>query len=906
MMKGSVFVMKKILKQILALSLTMTGILQLCVIPNTSAVEVESYSSTVNNIELLNKLGFVSKSYGPKKEDDTVTRGQFANILGCLRGFDENTVNQGTQFMDISSDYWCAGQIYSLCDAGLLDGVSVNTFAPNELITYHQLIKGLVCLLGYDEQAKQLGGYPNGYVSIANNLGIVADSAAEPLNYATVAKLIVKAMDTDIMELKIGSANKLTFSKTKDQTPLTVYHDIYYDTGIMTDNGSTALTADSAVGQKSVVINKKTFGKGDCDVNEYLGYMLKYYYRDIPGDETTLLYAVPYRTDVVKLKDDELDIYNLNYSLKTIYYEDGSRTKHYKIDDYADVIYNGKAYPEFGLDTLKPKQGDMKLVDNDNDGDYDVVSVNEYYDVFISSVDKANEVVFGKYGEKIECDHFDIVEYFTENGKPSTISALDSNQVVSVYESKDGKLAKLVSCGKTLTITVGSVKNGISKPDPANASEVEAFKKQAKETKVLLDDTEYPLSYEYIDAIAAGYQGAVMPESGFTYLFYFDADGRISAVDSPTDYQYAYLLKVYFDEDEEKTFARAFLQNGTITKTEFSKNVKVNGDKYRGQGDSFDAVYRYPDFYDDEGRFVKQAVKLKLNSSGIITELETAREMTTSPYGYDKTKFSLCYEGNAKYNRDQHSINDQYTIWSDIVIFSIPPESDFKEEELAIITEKQLGQGSMPWKLYDCDAAWTAKLAVTQATESTDWEGRLFIAKSVKETLREDGEICKAISGIYAGTEKTFYEYKPNLIPDGIQDGDVCRIVPGVNDKIMNIQVLASPRRGTEPYSGLDGDYDEWRNYYGQIYAGSPMGFTLTFDKGKTIKPFVFNTGTYYMKYDVEKKEYSRGSYTDLYANCPIMEDGTIDLTNSRDMVYVYVRNNWSFGIVILKNALQV
>ena len=895
--------MKKMLKQILALSLTMTGMLQLCVVPHTSALEVESYNSIVNDIELLNKLGFVSKSYGPKNADDTVTRGQFASILGCLRGFDENTVNQGTQFMDISADYWCAGQIYSLYDTGLLDGISVNTFAPNDLITYHQVIKGLVCLLGYDEQAKQLGGYPNGYLNIAGQLGIVADSASDPLNYATVAKLVVKAMDTDIMELKITSANKLSFSKTKDQTPLTVYHDIYYDTGIMTDNGLTALTDETAVGRNSVVINKKTFGKGDCDVNGYLGYRLKYYYREIVGDETTLLFAVPYRTEVVKLKDEELDIENTNYSLKTIYYEDGNRIKHYKIDDYVDVIYNGKACPEFGLDTLKPKQGDMKLVDNDTDGDYDVISVNEYYDVFISSVDKSTGVIFGKYGEKIECENFDIVEYLTENGKLSTISALNSNQVLSVYESKDGKLARLVSCGKTLTSTVGIVSNGTAKPDPSNASEVEAFKKRAKETKVLLVDTEYPLSHEYIDAIAAGYQGAVVPESGMTYLFYFDADGRIAAVDSPTDFQYAYMLKVYFDEDEEKTLAKAFLQNGTITTTEFTKNVKVNGDKYRGKGDSSDAVYKHPDFYDDAGRFVRQAVKLKLNASGEITELETARKMTTNPYGYDTTKFSLCYEGNAKYNRDQHSINDEYTIRNDIVIFSIPPESDFKEEELAIIPEKQLGQGSMPWKLYDCDAAWTAKLAVTQATESTDWEGRLFIAKSVRETVREDGEICKAINGIYAGTERTFYEYKPNLIPEGIKDGDVCRIVPGVNDKLMNIQVLASPRRGTEPYCGLDGDYDEWRNYYGQIYAGSPMGFTLTFDKGKTIKAFVYNTGTYYMKYDLETKEYSRGSYTDLYANCPIMEDGTIDLTNSRDMVYVYVRNNWSFGVVILKNA---
>lgn len=910
-MKGTVLTMKKKTKkifwQLLTVSLIMTVIFPLGTIPHTSAAVVESYGSSLNEIDFLNKLGFVSKSYGPKKGEDAVSRGQFANILGYLRGFDENTVNQGTRFMDISADYWCAGQIYSLYDIGLLNGTSVNTFSPNDSITYPQVIKCLVELLGYEAEAKELGGYPKGYLTVANRLGIFAASAADEIDYATIAKLIVKALDTDIMTLKVSVSGGTEFSKSRNQTLLTVYHDIYYDKGIMTDNGITSLTDRSAVGEKSVIINNQILNKGDCNVNDYIGYGLKYYYKEFAGEKPTLLFALPYNTEVMTLNDDELDFDNPDYSFKSIYYDTDKGKKYCKISNNVDVIYNGKAYPEFDLDTLKPNQGFMVLIDNDSDKSYDVISVNEYYDINIAGVDALNEIIFGKYGERLDCSAYDRTEYFYDNGTACAISSFKPNIIASVFESKDGELLKLINNSNGIKGTVESVENYIPNPDASNAAEVESFKKLAKESRFTVSGKEYSLAYDYINAVSKGYQGATMPESGLTYFFRFDINGKIAAIESLTDSQYAYLIYLDYDpETKGKTVARLFLQSGTLDTVSFAKNVEVNGVKYDGQYKSSSSVYNCRDFYED-GKFVRQAVKLKLNASGEISKLETARQVTTNPYGYDSTKFTLCYEGSSVYGgHEQRSIDHSYSFPDDVIIFSIPPDSDFREDEIELLTEKQMSNGSRPWRLYDCDPSWAVKFAVTQATESTDWESRLFIVQSVKKGLLDDDTVGKALVGYFAGHNiTTFYEYKPGLIPDNIAKGDVCRIVPGANGKLMNIQVLVSPSKHQEPYCGLPNDYEEWRNYYGQVYAASETGVTLTFDKGKTIRAFTFNKGgTYYIKYDMLTNECVSGSFSDLVSSCPIMEDGTIDLTNSKDMVYIYNRNGWSFGIVILKNVL--
>jgi hypothetical protein len=56
---------------------------------------------------------------------------------------------------------------------GIINGNGNNTFAPNDFATYSHVVKMLVCATGSGDQlAKEKGGYPNGYITVANDMGI--------------------------------------------------------------------------------------------------------------------------------------------------------------------------------------------------------------------------------------------------------------------------------------------------------------------------------------------------------------------------------------------------------------------------------------------------------------------------------------------------------------------------------------------------------------------------------------------------------------------------------------------------------------------------------------------------------------------------------------------------------------
>ncbi len=895
-MKGMDCIMKKIMKQMLAAVLIISSLLQISVIAYADEQENADY-----DILLLKNLGFVDELNGPKSGDDAVTRSQFASVLAYLRGFDGSYISTSRRFVDIPTDYWCAAQIYALYDAGLIHGTAEDMFSPNDFVTYNQAIKCLVSLLGYDIRAEQAGGYPNGYISVASQIGLGSGSGADAINFRSLARLIVKAMDTEMLEQTLTIKGDVSYAKAQYQTPLKKYNDIYYDTGIMTDNGITALTGDTIVGNSSVTINGTVIGKGDCEVDNYLGYKLKYYYKNT-DDDLTLLFVIPYNTKVVKLTDRELDTENSQFSIKRVYYDSAKGEKYYRLDDYADVIYNGKAYPSFDADTLKVAQGNLTLIDNDDDGDYDVVYVEEYYSIYVSSIDVDNEIIYGKYGNSADYSQCDFLKIYTSDGVAANINSISQKQVLSVYESKDASLIKIIISTDGITGKIDLITNAATRPTSMTPAQMEAFKKNAMSMRIVVGEEEFAFSSEFIDAVALGYQGASLPTMGLTYFFHLDDNRKIAGIEDPTGKQYAYLVKVSYANHGDMsgmTKAKVFMKDSTMLTTVFAKNVTVDGQRLKGQSDGADAVYKYDKFLDGDGAFIPQPVRMRLNNLGEIVELETANILTNS-YGYDKTKFTRCYKATQEYGGPSQRRFQNYTLANDVVIFNVPPVTEFDESELSVLPASSLKEGaSYPIELFDADASWACKLAVIQAGESSDWFLATCVIDSIYTALVNDDTVAKVATGLESTNRVTYVESKPGVFPDELAVGDIVRVVKGVNDKVIRMQILASATRNTKPfYNKLDGD--DWSSYYGQLYARSDTSFTLTLDGGASIEGMPFND-TSIGVYDTKTKTVRKGNKNDMVMNCPIMDDGTIDLTNCDSMIYVFKRRGYARNIVVVK-----
>jgi hypothetical protein len=82
----------------------------------------------------------------------------------------------GSGFADVSSENDDTVFITLAKAMEIINGNGDNRFAPDDFVTYDQAVKMIVCTIGYGDQlAKEKGGYPNGYIAVANDFGITKD-----------------------------------------------------------------------------------------------------------------------------------------------------------------------------------------------------------------------------------------------------------------------------------------------------------------------------------------------------------------------------------------------------------------------------------------------------------------------------------------------------------------------------------------------------------------------------------------------------------------------------------------------------------------------------------------------------------------------------------------------------------
>lgn len=140
---------------------------------------------------------------GFKKVD--ITRGEMAQVLINLlhlRGV-ETSILKDEEFSDVPREHWAYNAVHLCKQAGLVGGYPDGTFGVDEQITYEQAIKMLVGVLGYTTVAEEKGGYPMGYLQVAEDIGITKDVdfvATDLATRETVARMIMNLVYLPVME----------------------------------------------------------------------------------------------------------------------------------------------------------------------------------------------------------------------------------------------------------------------------------------------------------------------------------------------------------------------------------------------------------------------------------------------------------------------------------------------------------------------------------------------------------------------------------------------------------------------------------------------------------------------------------------------------------------------------------
>lgn len=135
--------------------------------------------------------------------DMTVSRGRATVLVVELMNMSEGVWLCNTEFSDVQESHWSSGYVARAAELGIINGFGDGTFAPDEDATYGQMIKMLVCALGYKPIAEANGGWQGGgYLYVAQMLGITAktqNSLTDILTNDVAAVLMYNALTVDLL-----------------------------------------------------------------------------------------------------------------------------------------------------------------------------------------------------------------------------------------------------------------------------------------------------------------------------------------------------------------------------------------------------------------------------------------------------------------------------------------------------------------------------------------------------------------------------------------------------------------------------------------------------------------------------------------------------------------------------------
>ena len=474
----------KNLRRLLSLVLAMAMVLSFNVSVSQAAIyedvpDTHKYAEAIN---LLSGLGIINGyENGVFKPDHTITRAEAATIIVRTLGLADDVRMGDTIFTDVDGDHWASGYINIAVENGIIDGFPEGTFLPQDNVTYEQMVKMVVCAIGHDPKAKELGGYPDGFIRAASDAKVtkgIAGLGKNPAPRGLVAQLIYNALEVEMMDATSYNTGILGTSYTYNgKTLLNDYLDIEKVDAIVTDTyhtGETYSRRDKFVeleitevyGLKNRVSNS-LYEEGDViefdegaaeEAGNYLGRAITAYVgedRDTREDKIFALTIDSARNEEVEVTKEKFheaksDETVISYAKRVT----DKRVTELDLARGVTVVVNGAIVNEPITDYFEDFDV-MTLVDNNRDNKYDFIFVDMFnesdgVEFVVAEIEEDDDVYYfeGKTGE-LELDYEDdnSLIRIIKDGKEiepddieidDTITCLDaSRSIITVYVSSD-------------------------------------------------------------------------------------------------------------------------------------------------------------------------------------------------------------------------------------------------------------------------------------------------------------------------------------------------------------------------------------------------------------------------------------------------------------------------------------
>ncbi len=796
--------MKK-LSKVLAALLTVTMLFGMITITNAAAFsDVGSDNKYHDSITILSAFGIINGyedgTFGPDKD---VTRAEFATML--MRAMASagigSTDAAGTPFTDIEG-HWGISDIRTAYDLGIINGMTLTTFEPNSNVTYEQALKMIVCALNYGGQADSIQAtaptqpWYYGYLQTARTLGLtdnVSVLTGQPAKRAHIAQMIYNALDVNMLEkVEVAGGGTMYMESNqnwlKDKLKITKSRGelLADETNTMAENGAVA-RAGYALFTDEVNGGTITIAKNGISLNGLLGKSVEYYYKsDVDGAKKLVLaYSKSGSNESLVIDASNLykvtGSYDSGYTIQ--YYESAtsSRAREAKVTARPIISINGEVKTGITPSDLNIEAGTIELISDG--GDYNKINVESYETYVVKSVNKTDKYIVDMYrpsgSNTLYIDDEDSDYQITmknSSGSNVSINNLSQYNVLTVKRGQ-GTAGRI-----TLDITV-STKN------------VSGAIKEIDTEYIIINGTEYDIS-SYLDKYGSSALDSL--NTGDNCKAYLDKDGKIAYITktaSNSSY-FGYIAAASISREDVVRVALISKKTPSMGSpyVNVAKKVKIDGISYTDSEEILDLLAESAEAdntnVDGNGNTYSQLVKYTINSSGEITEIDTAI-ISEKEDPEDETTFRA-YEvarkddGTMQYSSSYDFIGasktDKFRINSSTEVFLVPLDrsefdsygrksSSFFKDGSKYIVEAYNVTGGL-------NIAEAVVVYETEATEAVvEYNTPLFIISSIAQKPNEDGNSSDYVTGYQVTSsgsvsEKSYYTADVDVIASNYSVGD--------------------------------------------------------------------------------------------------------------------------------------
>lgn len=698
---------------------------------------------------VLNGLGYIELTEDPSIIEGPVMREDYTLMAAKVLGI---AANDGfgkaeTIYEDVDEYSAAAAAIAAMTAGGYVSGYE-KEFRPYDDILYEEALCIAVHVLGYGRVAGQMGAYPDWYVAQAGKLKLtsgVDGKVGEPLTYRAAVKLMYNVINTGMLDIEKIYSDGTADYRVTDTTLLEGMHHIYKATGIVTANYLTGLLSPNVdisdnmleidhvkyeVSESSMLYGERAY------LASMLGYSVEYYYYDDEGDDTGLLFAYVLDKNkelVIKSEDiTQAALSKISYTNQ----QGADKTISFGKDTY--FIYNGKADAAAEDGDLMPECGSLRLIDNDNDGKYEVVFIVSYTDYFVSSINYDDKTIYDNASQQGQSralnlgdSDFDIVVYV--DGEEDTFDGIMKNGVISVCRSKDGDLY-------TIYIGIDEVDGTV---EGTGADEDGAY--------LVIDGERYWLSPSYKNTVQLGLRGT----------FYFDYAGKIAGIKTADNggRRFGILWRVYEDDTlrtdgELVTVLELYTSDSTWEKYPCKEKLLVDGERRKNEG-----------LYDYLSSFTRDIIGYELDENNELKLIDTPVQVSDNSVQPFRNKddnlmeryltgyrtYKGAYKSFVKYTGD-----DSMFLSPNAVIFGMGTDikSDMVKERIMTMTSSNFwSDADFKVRGFSTDSELVDVVVYTEQRTARTSNSPLCLVTSAAAFCTEEGDIKYRLEGLRDGKE---------------------------------------------------------------------------------------------------------------------------------------------------------